>query len=39
MEDIKGDEVLLTTDLVTGRGPWPELPPELCLDFAWERAS
>lgn len=28
VKDIKGDEVLLTTELLTGRGPWPELPPE-----------
>lgn len=39
VKDIKGDEVLLTTEVLTGRGPQPDLPPEPSLDFAWERAS
>lgn len=39
VKDIKDDEVLLTTEVLTGRGPQPDLPPEPSLDFAWERAS
>lgn len=37
LSGIKRGEVLLI--VLPGRGPWTEPPPELGLDFAWERAS